>query len=144
MRNALALFLVVAACGGSQTSPPAPVAHKEPVPAPGPTAAPTPPGQRLGDDVTPTRYDLDLTVDPGKSETAGTVKIGVDIEQRSAVIWLHARDLTFSSVELVTADGKRFPATVAPAPSRWCPSCSRSRCRGSAGIAAAFQQDRRG
>jgi alanyl aminopeptidase len=102
-RAALWFALFLAACGGS-TEPPRP-----PTPAPAATtirveaADPTPPPRedgRLPPGVRPTRYRLDLTIDPTKKSFAGRAELGVAIERPTRAIVLHGPGLTIRSATL--------------------------------------------
>lgn len=111
--HAFLLVLVLAsACAGSparQSSPPlVDKAH-----AGGPTAAldsqsteqrssdrPEIPGLRLPTDVAPTRYALELIIDPAEASFDGVMQIDVEVRRPTQTLWLHARDLTVMSAEL--------------------------------------------
>src|SRR3984885_10388317 len=69
------------------------------------------PGFRLPDAARPTRYRLDLTILPDQPTFQGTATIGVDLRERTGVIWLNAKDLTVSAIT-VTSGG-------ASAAARW-------------------------
>jgi cytosol alanyl aminopeptidase len=62
------------------------------------------PDFRLPDIARPTRYQLDLTILPDQPTFQGTAVIGVDLKERTGVIWLNAKDLTISGIK-VTAGG---------------------------------------
>src|SRR5947209_5532289 len=57
-------------------------------------AAQSPPGLRLPSDSVPTRYKLDLTLDPGKTEYSGEIAIDLDVRKATPVIWLNASKIT--------------------------------------------------
>src|SRR3989442_15323040 len=59
-----------------------------------------PPRLRLGDNVRPTRYALDLTLDPDLDDFPGTVDIDVQLRAPASVIWLNAAGLTIERATL--------------------------------------------
>ena len=61
------------------------------------------PKLRLPGDAQPIRYELDLTLDPGKDGFEGTVGVQVQIVRSTPVIWLNSSGLTIKSA---TVDGK--------------------------------------
>jgi alanyl aminopeptidase len=67
-------------------------------------AAAAPPTLRLGDDVRPVRYRLDLTIVPQQDGFTGKIEIDLDIRKPTDTVWLNARDLTVDSAQL-TAGG---------------------------------------
>src|ERR1700723_4535900 len=71
-----------------------------------PLGAAQEPGFRLPDIARTTRYQLDLTILPDQPTFQGTAIIGVDLKERTGVIWLNAKDLTVSAIK-VTADVTR-------------------------------------
>jgi alanyl aminopeptidase len=85
------LSAVLAACSG-------------PDDAPGPAA--TQPQQagdemdapvgRLGDNVVPTKYAIELTIDPSQDTFSGRVSIDVQISEPTSTIWMHGKDLDIS------------------------------------------------
>jgi alanyl aminopeptidase len=118
MRFMASVLLFAIGCGGAAPAPSAPSptpATPTPVAAAPSAPAPAPPGLRLGDDVVPTRYDLDLTIDPLATTTSGAGRIGVKVNKPTQLIWLHAQNLTVATVSFASADGKSFPGTVIPA-----------------------------
>jgi aminopeptidase N len=64
---------------------------------------------RLPRQVRPTRYALDLVVDPTKDRFAGRARIDVSVDEPTSGIVLNARGLTVRSAALITAGG-RMPA----------------------------------
>jgi alanyl aminopeptidase len=117
-RLRLAPLVALAALGAIPACGPA----LEPVPgtppagsvAPPPVALPieAPPLGRLPADVRPTRYRLELDVDPDRGRFSGAVDIAVELGQLRDVIWLHGRDLEVSSA---TVQPEGFP----PLAARW-------------------------
>ncbi len=103
-----ALFL--AACGGATVAPEAPRAE------PGRAAAELPPepvpGLRLPADVTPTRYALQLSIDPRQERFSGEATIEVTLSRARRVIYLHGQGLDVRAAEVVV-DGEAVPATWA-------------------------------
>ena len=67
------------------------------------------PKLRLGDDVRPVRYRLDLTIVPQQDTFTGKIEIDLEVRKPVDVIWLNARDLTVDTAEL-TAGGRTVPA----------------------------------
>ncbi len=116
------LFLLSAAlagCSGSATAPP--VTRPPDRQAPPARAADAPPdlrapGLRLGDDVQPVRYALDLTLVPEREHFSGLVDIEVDIKVETSAILLHADQLAIQSASL-SAGGEEVsarPVTLPP------------------------------
>ena len=77
------------------------------------TSAAEPPKLRLGDDVRPVRYRLDLTLIPQQDTFSGAVEIDIDIRKPTDLIWLNARDLKIDDAKLVTS-GATLAAKVEP------------------------------
>lgn len=61
---------------------------------------PLPPG-RLGENVTPLSYDLDLVIQPEQDGFSGTTRIAIDIARPARKIWLHGSDLDVDKVVFV-------------------------------------------
>src|SRR5689334_4819543 len=61
---------------------------------------------RLPPGVRPTRYTMDLIIDPSKKTFGGQVRIGVTIEKPLRAIVMHGRALTVSEAYLHTSRGK--------------------------------------
>jgi cytosol alanyl aminopeptidase len=76
-------------------------------------AADTPPKLRLGDEVTPTKYAVDLTLVPGSADFSGAIDIDVTLSRSTSLIWLNRRNITITEAR-VTAGGKTQTATVEP------------------------------
>ena len=72
-------------------------------------AEPYPKGQ-LSDDVVPSHYALDLTIDPAQLTFTGKVSIDVTLNKPTDLIWLHGRGLTVTSAVL-TDGADAIPAT---------------------------------
>jgi alanyl aminopeptidase len=70
-----------------------------------------PPKLRLGDDVRPVRYRLDLTVVPQQDTFTGTIEIDLQVRKPTDVVWLNARDLTIDAAQL-TVGGRTQAAKV--------------------------------
>jgi aminopeptidase N len=90
---------------GSATAPPGPPTPLGVTPA-AETAPPPRDDGRLPPFVRPTRYALDLTVDPSKATFTGRVRIGVTIDQPTRAIVLHGRGMTVRSATLASSRGK--------------------------------------
>jgi len=76
-------------------------------------SAAEPPKLRLGDDVQPRHYRLDLTLIPEQDTFTGNVEIDLDIRKPTDLIWLNARNLTLDDAKLVAA-GSEIAAKVQP------------------------------
>ncbi|HZI02699.1 MAG TPA: M1 family metallopeptidase, partial [Archangium sp.] len=79
-----------------------------PPPAPAPET-PRPPTFRLGPQVKPTGYTVELTVDPEKEGFDGVVEIALALSESTRQIWLHGKGLTVKEATL-TAGGQPRPA----------------------------------
>ena len=101
------LAITLAACSGSDDSPTEPAATS-PQQATDDLVAPV---GRLGDNVAPTRYDIELTIDPSQERFAGSVSIDVQIDEPTSAIWLHGKGLDVSDVYLTDSDGRRIDAS---------------------------------
>ena len=53
-----------------------------------------PPAFQLPDGVVPQKYIAELTIDPAQSTFEGRMRIEVEIEKATSVIWLDAKDIT--------------------------------------------------
>jgi len=62
-----------------------------------------PPTLRLGDDVRPVRYRLDLTIVPRQDTFAGKIEIDLDVRKPTNAIWVNARDLAIDSAQVIAA-----------------------------------------
>src|SRR5262245_52603717 len=91
--------LVVSACPGE---PPPPPPRPPPVVVEPPTPLPEPQKDgRLPKLATPTRYTLDLDVDPSKPKYSGSVRIEVEIPQKTSFIVLHAHSIEIKNAQAV-------------------------------------------
>jgi alanyl aminopeptidase len=70
-----------------------------------------PPTLRLGDDVRPVRYRLDLTVIPQQDTFTGKIEIDLEVRKPTDVVWLNSRGLTIDAAELTTG-GRALSAKV--------------------------------
>jgi alanyl aminopeptidase len=68
-----------------------------------------PPKLRLGGEVRPVRYRLDLTIAPEQDNFKGKIEIDMEVSKPADVIWLNGRGLTIDAAE-VTAGGHTMPA----------------------------------
>jgi alanyl aminopeptidase len=73
-------------------------------------APPPRPDGRLPPGVRPTRYALELSIDPSRGDFSGRARIGVTIERPTRAIVMHARSMTIRSAWLLAA-GHRLAAT---------------------------------
>jgi alanyl aminopeptidase len=73
--------------------------------------APEAPAGKLGSDVRPLHYRLDLEIDPASPGFSGIVAIDVDIRSPSNVIYLHGNNLAVTAVTLSGPDGLTRNAT---------------------------------
>ncbi len=73
-------------------------------------ALPPPPAFTLPDDVVPTKYVVDLTIDPAKDTFDGVARIEVDLKKPVTVIWVNAKDIT---PEEASVGGKKARAEAA-------------------------------
>jgi len=67
---------------------------------------------RLPSDAVPTRYQLNLTLDPEKTDYSGDVEIDLDVRNATSVIWLNASKLNVSAASIegpVTATAQIVP-----------------------------------
>ena len=69
------------------------------------------PEGRLGNEVVPTKYDIELTVDPSQALFSGSVTIYVQISEPTSTIWLHGKDLDVSEVYLIDGGASRISAS---------------------------------
>ncbi len=60
-------------------------------------AAPQPPTLRLPTDVVPSRYKLELTLDPAKNDFSGAVTIELKVRKATGIVWLNQNNLTVSA-----------------------------------------------
>ena len=97
IRAIVAACLVLSAAGGAAS------AAEDPVP----------PTLRLPGDAAPTGYRVALTIDPDQKTFRGAVDIGVRLTRPTAVLWLHATDLTFENAT-VRSGGKSDAVRIVP------------------------------
>ena len=93
-------------CGGS--TPPTTAEPRSAAPmAPAATEVAPPPRDdgRLPLGVRPTRYTLDLTVDPSRKTFAGRTRIGITLAEAARAVVMHGRDLAVQSVVAETSRG---------------------------------------
>jgi alanyl aminopeptidase len=69
-----------------------------------------PPGQ-LGNSVAPTRYSIELSIDPSKETFSGSVEIDITLGQPQDAVWLHGKDLDVSEVYLTDGRDNRVDAS---------------------------------
>jgi alanyl aminopeptidase len=100
------LSTVLAACSGSDDA--AEPAATEPQTAGDEMDAPV---GRLGDNVAPTKYDIELSIDPSRETFSGRVSIDVQIREATSSIWMHGKDLTVSEVYLTDSASNRIGAS---------------------------------
>jgi alanyl aminopeptidase len=110
-----ALVLALVACTGSRspaspsTSPtPARPAASTPPAAALPAEAPRP-SLRLDRAVVPTRYALDLTLDPAQEEYRGEIAIDLQLARATTRLWLHGGALIIERAT-ITTDAASTPA----------------------------------
>ncbi len=114
-RYLIALALIVS-CGPARPAItlPAPVEPtKDPAPVASDAAAPAKPTLRLPRNFVPTANAVRMVIDPSKPGFTGTIEITGHASERSAVIWLHSREL-----EIVKATAKQAGTEIALAPTR--------------------------
>ncbi|MEH6588721.1 MAG: M1 family metallopeptidase [Halioglobus sp.] len=71
----------------------------------------TPPDARLPDGIRPTHYQLHLNIDPRKSHFSGTADITIALDGSTRFIWMHAKEMDFSSISIVIATGEELTLT---------------------------------
>jgi cytosol alanyl aminopeptidase len=64
------------------------------------STAQQPPAFRLPADTVPTRYYLDLTLDPEKTDYSGDIAIDLEVRKTTSVIWLNASKVSIASASL--------------------------------------------
>jgi alanyl aminopeptidase len=72
-----------------------------------------PPLGQLPDTVEPTRYRLDLTIEPEKPRFSGVVEIDVTLKKPTNTIYLHGRELTVDPITARLGDGTSVAGTYA-------------------------------
>lgn len=66
---------------------------------------------RLDGSVEPTRYSIELRIDPSQESFSGVVSIDVSIKEPADAIWLHGKYLDVSEVYLTDGEGERVDAS---------------------------------
>ncbi len=69
------------------------------------------PEGQLGNAVVPTRYQLELKIDPTQERFSGVVAIDVTVNEARDDIWLHGKHLDVSEVYLIDGDSNRIDAS---------------------------------
>ena len=80
------------------------------------------PQARLGDNVTPTAYRLDMQIDPRNDTFTGVVTIDINIKRPTDKIWLHGKHMTVEGATLTTKAGKTVDARFDSVPLTEAPS----------------------
>ena len=104
MRRAPLVLLAALLLGACARHAPAPDGSAQAVPPPRPDG-------RLPRQVHPTRYALDLVVDPAQPRFSGRVRIDITVDEPTSAIVLNARGLTARGAALI-AGGARVPAAT--------------------------------
>ncbi|MEM7426228.1 MAG: M1 family aminopeptidase [Pseudomonadota bacterium] len=73
----------------------------------------SPPAGKLPAGVTPTRYAVDLDIDPSSKRFSGQVRIDVELEAATRLIWFHGRSLKVAEAKIIAGDGSEVAATYA-------------------------------
>lgn len=94
-------LLALAACSESSAPDRAPAAT---------VSDSEPPVARLGNAVVPTRYQIELRIDPSQEQFAGVVTIDISVNEPRDAIWLHGKYLDVSEVYLTDSDANRIDA----------------------------------
>ncbi len=105
--SALGAAFLLAACGDSGSGGESTQAPTDSAPAIEDAA----PLGKLGSNVTPLAYKLDLTLDPDLETYSGNVSIDINVAQDTSRIWLHGKDLTVSTFYAELSDGARIDAS---------------------------------
>jgi alanyl aminopeptidase len=104
--TALLTFVLTACSGpGDETSAPAATSQQK---AESELDAPV---GRLDKKVVPTKYAIELTVDPSEAMFSGNVSIEVQISEPTSIIWLHGKDLDVSEVYVTDSESGRIAAS---------------------------------
>lgn len=102
-RRLVFLLGILTACAGAPPQETAPRSDVRPPAAPevlGDPAPPPRPDSRLPAGVHPTRYGLELAIDPNRKSFIGRTLIDVDIEQATRAIVLHGKGMTVKRAAL--------------------------------------------
>jgi alanyl aminopeptidase len=59
----------------------------------------------------PSRYDLELRIDPSQDSFSGAVAIDVSIAEPTSMFWLHGKNLDVTSIYLLDGDSNRVDAS---------------------------------
>lgn len=71
---------------------------------------PAAPKLRLPGDARPLAYELDLRIVPGQDEFSGRARIEVEVLRQAPVLWLHAKELSFTAVRVGAGPAAAQPA----------------------------------
>ncbi len=104
MRRAPLVLLAALLLGACARHAPAPDGSAQTVPPPRPDG-------RLPRQVHPTRYALELAVDPAQPRFSGRVRIDITVDETTSAIVLNARGLTARGAALIAGDA-RVPAAT--------------------------------
>jgi alanyl aminopeptidase len=111
MRSLVAVPLVLLACSAGTTrradptgDPGIAVGPGSAAPVATPALSPPLPTLRLPRNFVPTGYQLTLAIDPTLPTFTGEVAIAGTVTERSALIWLHGRDLAVSTAQATQGD----------------------------------------
>ncbi len=81
------------------------------MPSKAPPSPPGPPGPdgnvRLGTEVVPLHYDVDLTIDPTTERVSGVTRVIVRLEAPTTELKLHAEGLEIQAADAVVGDSDR-------------------------------------
>ncbi|HSP77431.1 MAG TPA: M1 family metallopeptidase, partial [Myxococcaceae bacterium] len=100
-----AVLSLTLACATQQATAP----RQSEVPAPASTDTPRPPEFRLGTEVRPRAYTVELTVDPEREGFDGVVEVALELSEPTRQLWLHGNGLTVKEATL-TAGARTSPA----------------------------------
>lgn len=111
--SSLALGALLVSCAAAPPDSVRPSAAPPPPPATATAVAlsPDPPRLRLPDVAFPTRYEVELTLDPARESFSGVVSIHLAARRSTRVIWLNAQDITVRAASF-SQGGAAQPASV--------------------------------
>ena len=66
---------------------------------------------RLGNSVVPSRYSIELKIDPSRERFSGSVTINISLNKPRDTIWLHGKNLDISEVYLTDSHSNRVEAS---------------------------------
>ena len=69
--------------------------------------SPAPPTLRLPSGAAPTRYGVELWIDPARETFRGKVEIRVSLKEESGTLWLSGKELTVEAASAVAAAGPK-------------------------------------